>query len=449
MGAAMGLGAAIGVTASAAAAPAALPGTVLFDGGVDRGVLLGGVPRGWDGASGNPLPVVQSAFTSSSPYAMRFDVDSADYDGYGDRSEVQGSTGEREGQSRAYRWSVWFPPKAEWPSTGSWQVFGQWHSALDGSPPLGFYVNDWDAVNGQYIGLDFNIADQRRCSGSRKIRQYGRRVWQRPIPYGQWMEVEMYVAWASTDTKGMQRLRINGVDQVFDGPYGSKTTVQKLRNVDPGCSNYYKQGYYRGHTSTPSPVTVFYDNFLQTDAPFPAAAKAASIAASTDTPAAGTSITVRDASPGRAVRRAWDLDDDGVFDDGTGAAETVAFARPGPRYVRLQVTDADGTRLETYRRIRVRSARPGPGRPPTAAITDNAGGAPVAGAMVTFSANATSPDGAVEEWAWDLDGDGFDDGDQPTAQATYTEPGTVTVRVRVADDRGAQAIASRTVDVRG
>jgi len=49
--------------------------------------------------------------------------------------------------------------------------------------------------------------------------------------------------------------------------------------------------------------------------------------------------------------------------------------------------------------------------------------------------------------AWDLDNDGFDDGTGTTASRVYTAAGTVTARIRVTDDDGAQAIASRTLTV--
>ena len=38
----------------------------------------------------------------------------------------------------------------------------------------------------------------------------------------------------------------------------------------------------------------------------------------------------------------WDLDDDGDFDDGTGATASRAFSSLGGKTVRLQVTDDEG-----------------------------------------------------------------------------------------------------------
>lgn len=45
---------------------------------------------------------------------------------------------------------------------------------------------------------------------------------------------------------------------------------------------------------------------------------------------------------GPIVSQAWDLDADGVFDDGTGPTAAWTFAEAGDHLVRLQVTDRDG-----------------------------------------------------------------------------------------------------------
>src|SRR5204863_2873426 len=39
---------------------------------------------------------------------------------------------------------------------------------------------------------------------------------------------------------------------------------------------------------------------------------------------------------------AWDLNDDGAFDDGTGQTASVSFAKAGAYVVRLLVVDRDG-----------------------------------------------------------------------------------------------------------
>jgi hypothetical protein len=50
---------------------------------------------------------------------------------------------------------------------------------------------------------------------------------------------------------------------------------------------------------------------------------------------------------------AWDLNDDGVYDDATGETVSTSFRKPGKHQVRLQVTDADGAANKFARKIEV------------------------------------------------------------------------------------------------
>ena len=71
----------------------------------------------------------------------------------------------------------------------------------------------------------------------------------------------------------------------------------------------------------------------------------ASINASATSVTTGTSVTFTDTSSdpdGTIVSRAWDLDNDGAFDDGTGATATTSWTTAGTKTVRLQVTDNAG-----------------------------------------------------------------------------------------------------------
>jgi hypothetical protein len=52
---------------------------------------------------------------------------------------------------------------------------------------------------------------------------------------------------------------------------------------------------------------------------------------------------------------AWDLDDDGAFDDATGAAASVTFSTPGAHLVGLKVRNADGDLGIRYASIDVTS----------------------------------------------------------------------------------------------
>ncbi len=148
---------------------------------------------------------------------------------------------------------------------------------------------------------------------------------------------------------------------------------------------------------------------------------------------------------GTVAARAWDLDDDGQFDDGTGASAQRTFAAAGTYTVRLQVTDDDGAPAIATRQVVV-SAAP-VNQPPSASFSQTPA-SPVAGQQITFGDTSTDADGTIAARAWDLDNDGaFDDGTGASAQTTFAAAGTYTVRLQVTDDDGAPAIASRSVAV--
>ena len=257
---------------SATTVAAKLPGNVVFDAGWESGTLLRGssvTPRGFNGSSGSPSIVTGVSLAGGIPsgytHGARFQVDNTKYDGFGDRSEVQGSTNEVEGQTRWYRWSFFLP--ADFPALSNFQVMGQWHSSANGSPPLAFYLD-----GGTYLQMFFNLANG--SSEPRSIFRYAYCPWRTLIAplKGKWTEIVMKIIWGSTDSTGQHELWLNGQKQTFNGPdangqYGSGggTQVFKIRNTDPGRSHYYKQGYYRGHTSALNPVTVYYAGFQITD----------------------------------------------------------------------------------------------------------------------------------------------------------------------------------------
>lgn len=65
------------------------------------------------------------------------------------------------------------------------------------------------------------------------------------------------------------------------------------------------------------------------------------------------------------------------------------------------------------------------------------------GVVVTFDASASrDPDGTIESYEWDLDGDGAYEKTTttPTTTRRYTQPGTIATRVRVTDDFNAKSV---------
>jgi len=88
---------------------------------------------------------------------------------------------------------------------------------------------------------------------------------------------------------------------------------------------------------------------------------------------------------GDAITYAWDLDDDGSFDDGTGSTATRTFTSEGDRTVRLRVRDSRGASGIASTHVLV-------GGGPVATIdAPGAGGRFAVGDRVTFSGRATDP----------------------------------------------------------
>jgi PKD repeat protein len=137
---------------------------------------------------------------------------------------------------------------------------------------------------------------------------------------------------------------------------------------------------------------------------------------------------------------AWDLDNDGAFDDGTDSTATRSFATAKPT-VRLKVADRFGT--ERVADIIVGAV------PPTAGFSFSPT-APVAGVAAEFSSAATDADGSIVKWEWEFDNDGrYNDASGPNASYAFPLPGSFPVSLRVTDNDGLQHILSKTVSVTG
>ncbi|MFB6193719.1 MAG: PKD domain-containing protein [Halobaculum sp.] len=88
-------------------------------------------------------------------------------------------------------------------------------------------------------------------------------------------------------------------------------------------------------------------------------------------------------------------------------------------------------------------------REPTAAFTTTPQ-EPRAGQSITFDATGSEdPDGSIESYAWDFDGDGQTDATGRTVDHAFTEPGTYEVTLNVTDDNGATATERQTITVTG
>src|SRR4051812_7850704 len=134
----------------------------------------------------------------------------------------------------------------------------------------------------------------------------------------------------------------------------------------------------------------------------------------------------------------WDLDGDGVCNNGSGPTASTVFTTPGLHSVRICV-DGDGA-------IQRQDIVVGD-RPPTASFTLSPAH-PVAQESVTLTSTAVDPDGPIAAQQWDLDGDGgFDDSAGEIAHYTWPKAGTYPIALRVLDRDGASAVARANVVV--
>ena len=152
------------------------------------------------------------------------------------------------------------------------------------------------------------------------------------------------------------------------------------------------------------------------------------------------------AKTGSISRYQWDLDGNGSYEtDGADQAQRqVSFPKAGTRTVGLLVTDNQGATATSTREVTVRN------RGPQAQIGFQPQ-SPKTGEQVTFSgAGSTDPDGEVDRYEWDLDGDGSYETDTSggdSAGRSYERSGTYTVGLRVSDDGGASDETSTQVTV--
>jgi len=136
----------------------------------------------------------------------------------------------------------------------------------------------------------------------------------------------------------------------------------------------------------------------------------------------------------------WDFDDDGEFDNGSGESATWAFDTPGSKTVRLRVTDGDGTSIVATRIVSVANRAP-------SASFDFSPQTPQTSQTITFTATATDPDGSISEYEWDFNDDGDFDATGSIATRSFATAGQKTVTLKVTDDSGGTATATKVVTV--
>ncbi len=137
------------------------------------------------------------------------------------------------------------------------------------------------------------------------------------------------------------------------------------------------------------------------------------------------------------VSFAWDLDGDGVYDDGNGRAIQYTYTDRGNDQgiynVGVKVILADGRESVTEVSVTIANVLPDPKISYSPQILE----VPVS---VSFDASdSRDPDGDIIKYEWDLDGDGSIDADGAKVKMDYNTAQEIEVLLRVTDNNGESA----------
>ncbi len=148
---------------------------------------------------------------------------------------------------------------------------------------------------------------------------------------------------------------------------------------------------------------------------------------------------------GTIVKYAWDLDDDGDYDDAVGATPTVSFTAPYSGNINLKVTDNNGATDTDTTTLTITKQNP----PVADANGPYTGVIEYIAVPITFDGTGSyDPDGTITSYEWDLDNDGeFDDafGARPTV--SFTAPGIGIIHLKVTDNNGATDTDTTTLTI--
>ncbi len=153
--------------------------------------------------------------------------------------------------------------------------------------------------------------------------------------------------------------------------------------------------------------------------------------------------TATAADPDGNLTYAWDLDQDGAYDDSTAAAPTLptGYATPGIKRVRLRVTDNTGATSDKERAFEVQEVAP------IGSFTFSPAN-PLPGQVVTFrSTSVPSPGAKITSLEWDFDGNSVIDATGAVVTHEFQTAGPRTVSLKVTEDSGGYDAHSAVVTV--
>lgn len=148
-------------------------------------------------------------------------------------------------------------------------------------------------------------------------------------------------------------------------------------------------------------------------------------------------VSTSTASSGTIVSWEWDFDNDGFFDEATGATASWLFPGDGTFTVGLRITTSTSQTATTTQQVVVNPV-------PDVAFT-----APeVCEGNATILTDATVVGGTISTWEWDLDNDNqFDDAVGSSISNTYPGAATYTAGLRVVTDSGCASFVYQSFDV--
>ncbi len=204
------------------------------------------------------------------------------------------------------------------------------------------------------------------------------------------------------------------------------------QNYSAYCDNHpYKGGMLKATAELIPLLNAYYNAFLNGAPPIsgPTADAGGPYTGNEGSPIALDASSSDDDGNG-SLSYAWDLDDDGAYDDASSVSPSYTWNEPGSFTVRLVVTDTTGAASTDTAQVTVHDLAP----------TADAGGpySGTQGAPISLDGSASAdPGGGTLSYAWDLDDDGaYDDAFSDAPSHTWSTPGTHTVRLRVTDAQG-------------
>ena len=223
-----------------------LPGGFVWRGDYETGDL-----SQWSGAvqrvADERIAIVEDP-VQQGQFAARFEVRPGEdpLGNFGDRAEVQSGELVHEGDERWYEWSTFFPE--DYPSEPQevWQVFAQWHSVMEGVPPVSMEVS----------GDSIRLLTSRHDAEGNRLTPFVVERWSGPVERGRWRTFKLRVVWSGDDATGSVALWVDGE------PVLKETST---RTMYPGSANFFKQGLYRC-ACTESTAVIYHDGMVATDA---------------------------------------------------------------------------------------------------------------------------------------------------------------------------------------